>query len=152
MKQKNMDNWILLMRLSMGWVFFYAGLSKIIKEGGWTAAGYLANLEGPFAEIFAQMAGNSLVDWLNMLGLLAVGIAFILGIGIHIASFSGIILMLLYFFAEYPARGDYMNFIEDHIIYAIVFLGFYIFGAGKKFSLGEKFKKESWYKNSSWLH
>lgn len=151
MKQKNMDNWILLMRLSMGWVFFYAGFSKLIKEGGWTAAGYLSNLEGPFAEAFAQLAGNSVVDWLNMLGLTAIGIAFIFGVGIRIASYSGIVLMVLYLLAEYPARGDYMNFIEDHIIYAIVFLGFLVFGVGKA-SLGEKFKKESWYKNNTWLH
>ena len=73
----------LAMRLALGFLFFMAGWSKLTAQGGWSAAGYLANATGPFASWFQSLAGNGLVDQLNMWGLALIGVALIFGLGVH---------------------------------------------------------------------
>jgi hypothetical protein len=45
--------------------------------------------KGPFAGVFQAMAGNPLVDWLFMLGLLGIGLGLMLGIFMKISTFFG---------------------------------------------------------------
>ena len=94
---------ILIMRLSMGWIFFQAGITKLVNPD-WTAAGYLTNAipEGnPFAGWFASMAGSGFVDALVIWGLLLIGIALIFGVTLGLgyvifdSYFRALLCMLL---------------------------------------------------------
>ncbi len=116
----------LAMRLALGFLFFMAGWSKLTAQGGWSAAGYLANATGPFASWFQSLAGNGLVDQLNMWGLALIGVALIFGLGVRAASFFGIVLMLLYYFADFVGNTAH-GLIDEHIIYALV-LAFFVSG------------------------
>ncbi len=144
---------VLLLRLSIGWVFFYAGWSKAITfvtaAEDWTATGYLSHLEGPFASIFSLLAGNVVVDYLNAYGLLLVGIAMILGVLVRWAAFWGIVLMLMYYFAGFPAEHSFI--VEDHIINALVFVVLAAGGAGRVWGLDGIIEKSEFAKSNPWV-
>ncbi len=90
--------------------------------GGSPTTGFLKfGVHGPFAEIFHKMAGSGLVDWLFMLGLLFVGLSFILGIMTRLAGYAGALMMLLMYLALLPP--EHHPFLDEHIIYLIIFLG-----------------------------
>ncbi|MEK6222718.1 MAG: hypothetical protein N2D54_10780, partial [Chloroflexota bacterium] len=51
---------ILTMRVAMGWIFFQAGIDKIL-DPEWTAAGYLKfaiHENNPFTALWANFAGS----------------------------------------------------------------------------------------------
>src|SRR3990167_6726855 len=115
---------IFLLRLGIGWVFLYAGWSKVVTyftpEKDFTAAGFLKGLEGPFANFFSGLAGNILVDYLNAYGLLLIGIALILGVLVRWSAFWGIVLMALYYLAGFPPEHAFV--VDDHIVYILVLI------------------------------
>jgi len=112
MKKKKEDYVWSILRIVLGWTFLWPFLDKLYGLGFTTApeASWLAGgsptfgflsfaTKGPFAEIFQGLAGNVLVDWLFMLGLLLIGLALILGIGVRIAGYAGVTMMVLMFLA-----------------------------------------------------
>ncbi|MEK7184481.1 MAG: hypothetical protein AAB701_03120 [Patescibacteria group bacterium] len=140
-----------LLRMTMGWMFFWAFLDKIWGLGFATTAGngwlngvsptngFLSHAtKGPFVSLFQAMAGNPVVDWLFMLGLLGIGVALMLGIGVRIAGYSGIAMMILMFLALLPPTNN--PIIDEHIIYALVFALFTQLPVGDTWGLGEFWK------------
>jgi thiosulfate dehydrogenase [quinone] large subunit len=104
----------------IGWHFLYEGLIKILNPN-WTAAEYLAESKGPLAGFFtwfvAAPARLAVVDFLNQWGLLLIGLGLIAGFLTRYASFSGLVLLILYYlcnppFPAYtytmPAEGSYL--------------------------------------------
>ena len=150
-KSYKLSHWIFVLRIAMGWLFFWAGLSKLLNPD-WSAEGFLLNSTGVFADLFVPLAGNAVVDFLNMWGLLLIGVALLLGVLVRWASFWGIVLNVLYFVAVYPARGDFGVLIDDHIIYIFVLIGFMIFGAGEHWGLDNWIERTKFYKRNKWLH
>ena|SRR3989338_2471281 len=144
---------IFVLRLAIGWVFFYAGWTKVITyftdAKDWTAAGFLGNLDGPFASLFSSMAGNPLIDKLNAWGLLLVGIAIILGILIRWSALWGVVLMVLYWVAGFPPENSFI--IDDHIIYSLVFIVLAAIGAGRIWGLDKLIEKSSLVRSNTWL-
>lgn len=123
-----------LLRIFLGFIFLWAFLDKLFGlgfstvpdkswlMGGSPTSGFLKmGTHGPFASIFQSMAGNPLVDWLFMLGLLLIGLALILGIGLKIAGYSGSLLLLLMWMAAFPPKTNPV--IDEHIIYILILLG-----------------------------
>jgi uncharacterized membrane protein YphA (DoxX/SURF4 family) len=98
---------ITIIRAAIGWHFLYEGLSKLLIEN-WSAQSYLANANGFLAGFYHWLAaGESLmrvIDFMNVYGLILIGLALFLGIFIRFASAGGIVLLLLYYFA-YPPFG-----------------------------------------------
>ncbi|MDP4010486.1 MAG: hypothetical protein Q8P37_01345 [Candidatus Spechtbacteria bacterium] len=132
----------------LGWIFFWPFLDKVFGlgfttkaeqawlNGGSPTTGFLKfGTKGPFADMFQNLAGNMFVDWIFMLGLLGIGIALILGIGMRIASYSGALMLLLMYFAVIPPEHN--PFLDEHIIYALVLLILPMLGAGHHFGLGK---------------
>ncbi len=119
------------LRITIGLQFLLAGIAKF---DGWSATGYLSSATGPFAAIFQSMAGNVLVDQLNIWGLTLIGLALIVGLAVRPASFFAAILMVLYYFAQFTDNTAH-GYIDDHIIYAIIFVFFMAGGAGHVFGL-----------------
>ena len=115
-------NWkklaITVFRMAIGWHFLYEGISKLLV-GNWSAASYLSNSTGPFSGFYNWM-GNSevimhVVDPVNIAGLILIGTGLFLGLAIRISSVSGILLLLLYYFAYPPFGGTLMAGLEGNL-------------------------------------
>ncbi|MDP3970821.1 MAG: hypothetical protein Q8P90_03905 [bacterium] len=137
-----------LLRISIGWIFFWAFIDKLLClgfpseggkcwiDGGSPTAGFLQNgTSGPFASLFQAMADNGFVDGLFMLGLLGIGLALILGIGVKIAGYSGAILMILMWLAVLPKENN--PFLDEHIIYLLLLKIFILTNSGEYIGLGK---------------
>lgn len=99
---------LLILRFLIGWHVMYEGIAKALNPG-WTAAEYLKNSQWILSDFFNWIAANptllSIVDWLNVWGLIAIGAAILLGLFFKIAAVSGFLLLLLYYFATPPMIG-----------------------------------------------
>ncbi|MCK4880719.1 MAG: DoxX family protein [Bacteroidales bacterium] len=108
---------ITIVRAAIGWHFLYEGLSKLVMEN-WTAQSYLANATGFLSGFYHWLAsGESLVqvvDFMNVYGLILIGLALFLGIFIRLVSAGGILLMLLYYFAYPPFGTSLFGSMEGH--------------------------------------
>ena len=105
MKSKSSLNsihlWLLvIVRIAIGWHFLYEGIAKLMADS-WSAAPYLAGSKWIFAPLFHWMAGNSgiiaVVDFINIWGMILVGIGLILGLFTRWASAGGALMLLFYF-------------------------------------------------------
>lgn len=149
------SEWFLgLARLFLGWTFFWAFIDKLFGLGFATADGkswldgvsptygFLSKAaHGPFANIFKNLADSDVVAWLFMLGLLLIGVALLLGIGVRVAGYAGALLVVLMWLALLPPSNN--PFMDDHLIYAAVLLAFANLPAGDWLGLG------AWWKNTS---
>ena len=108
---------VTIVRAAIGWHFLYEGLSKLVMEN-WTARSYLANATGFFSGFYHWLAsGETLVqviDFMNVYGLILIGLALFLGIFIRIASAGGILLLALYYFAYPPFGTSLFGSLEGH--------------------------------------
>jgi thiosulfate dehydrogenase [quinone] large subunit len=93
------------LRVFIGWHFLYEGLYKVISPD-WTAYWYLSNSVGPASGVFKMMADNNtilrIVDYLNMWGLVIMGLGLFLGLFARYCKVFGIILLILYYIAYPP--------------------------------------------------
>lgn len=103
-------------------------------NGGSPTEGYLSGVEGTFAGFFGSLAGNAVIDWLFMLGLLGIGLALALGIGMRIAAATGALLMLLMWLASMPIGVN--PFVDNHLIYAVLLIALAAVAAGDTLGLG----------------
>ena len=126
-----------LLRVGLGWMFFYAGLSKVL-DPSWTAAGYLSNAQSlpQLFDWFLAVQNIGWVDFLNQWGLLLIGAALILGLFVRFASFCGALMMVLYWLVvlDFPTVGHGI-IIDDHIIYVFAFLVLMALNAGRYWGL-----------------
>ena len=149
-------------RMMIGFVFLWAFLDKTFGLGFATAAdkswlsggsptsGFLqfgVNPESPFAAMFNNLAGSAWVDWLFMLGLLGIGLALILGIGVRIAAVAGSLLLVLMWLALLPLENNPV--IDDHLVYAVVL--WVVALAPRKWSLVDWWLSNDYVKKNSWL-
>ena len=70
-----------------------------------------------------------------MIGLLGIGVALLLGIGMRIAAVTGAIMVVLMWSASLRLQDDI--FMDNHIVYALVLLGIALGGAGNTLGLGK---------------
>ena len=144
-------------RISIGVVFLWAFLDKLLAlgyatganpetgaidrfgdaawiHGGSPTEGFLSNVGGPFKGLFEPMAGAAWADWLFMAGLLAIGTALILGVGMRIAAATGGLLLTFMWMASLPLENN--PFMDDHLVYAVVLVGLALLHAGDTLGLG----------------
>jgi thiosulfate dehydrogenase [quinone] large subunit len=134
-------------RISLGWVFLWAFLDKTFGfgfgtpaerawiEGGSPTTGFLKGTsENALGGFFGNLAGQAWVDWLFMIGLLGIGVALVLGVGMRIAAATGGLMMVLMWAAALPLANN--PFMDDHIVYAIVLVGLALAGAGNTLGIG----------------
>jgi thiosulfate dehydrogenase [quinone] large subunit len=97
-------------RILIGWHFLYEGVAKIIA-GNWTSAPFLSGSRWIFAPIFNVMAESTLftsvIDFINIWGMILVGSGLIFGLLTRWASLGGA-LMLFFYFVAYPPVPGYM--------------------------------------------
>lgn len=130
---------LVLLRLALGWLMFYAGITKVL-DPAWSAAGYLRSAK-TFSGLFQWLASPANIGWVNVVnewGLTLLGVSLILGIGVRLSGVLGALLMLLYYFPalEFP-HVEHGYLVDEHIIYALVLLYFAAVRAGRTFGLEE---------------
>lgn len=109
---------IFLLRVIMGLRFVFPGW-MMIQRGPFFAKGYLEEVDGPFAKFFRGLAGNKIIDYLNKWALFLVGLALTFGIFVRLASYIGILLMIIYWLSKFPHRE---GIIDERVVYIAVFL------------------------------
>lgn len=129
-----------LLRVSLGWLFFYAGYSKLTAANGFTVEQFLLNLQGPFAGFYQVFIGNPVVDSLVIWGEILIGICLILGVLVRFSSFWGIVMMLLFYFAQYPPEHSFI--VNDQLMYAFVLLYLMASNAGHFYGFGKQLEKK----------
>lgn len=148
---KNSRIAITILRILVGWHFLYEGIIKIYNPD-WSAKGYLLTAE-TFTGFYQWLASDSLiglVDAMNVVVLLLVGLSLVLGIFEKQGAFCGIGLLLLYYFAH-PAfmgsaqlvtEGNYW-IINKNLVEAAALFVLYTIPTGSYFGLEVLFKKPS---------
>jgi thiosulfate dehydrogenase [quinone] large subunit len=103
---------IVVLRVVIGWHFLYEGIAKLSKPS-WSAAGFLLQSRGPFADVFHWMAADpdrlATINQLNMWGLTAIGLGLVLGCFTRLASASGILMILLFYLCNPPFPGYFYS-------------------------------------------
>jgi uncharacterized membrane protein YphA (DoxX/SURF4 family) len=109
MKNRSILTWTLtLTRMVIGWYFLYEGIHKLLTPQ-WTAKIFLMDSRWIFSGIFQQMAENpalmQIIDFLNIWGLILIGISLVTGMFVRWSSIAGSVLLLFYFAAYPPLPG-----------------------------------------------
>ena len=116
---------LFFLRLSLGWMFFYAGIIKIINPE-WSAAGYLKGAKSLIWFYQWLLTPNILpiINFVNEWGLTLLGISLILGIAVRLSAIFGALLMLLYYLVilDFPYPNPNSFLVDQHIIYISVLL------------------------------
>lgn len=133
---------ITLLRVAVGWHFLYEGIAKL-SSPSWSAAGYLKQARGPFAEAFKRLANEpnllANADLVTMWGLTAVGVLLILGLFTRLASIGGIGFLLLFYlcnppfvgyFYSIPSEGSYLV-VNKNLVELCALLVILVTGSGR---------------------
>lgn len=159
--------WLAVTRLATGFIFLWAFLDKTFGlgfstpverawiNGGTPAQGFLLSpgVKGPLAPFFQSLA-SPLVDVLFMAGMLGIGAAVMLGVGLRISAVAGSALMLLMYVAEWPfaaGTGSTNPLVDYHIIYALALVVVAVLAAGDTWGLGAWWKSLPLVQKFRWL-
>jgi thiosulfate dehydrogenase (quinone) large subunit len=142
---------LVVLRVLIGWHFLYEGIIKLYNPS-WTAKGYLLSAE-LFKPVFQWIASESMIsiiDTLNIVGLLIVGVSLLGGLRVKWGCIVGMGLLAMYYLAhppfssvpQGPVEGSYWivnkNLIEIAALFAV-----YIFPTSSAFSVERFFKRFS---------
>jgi thiosulfate dehydrogenase [quinone] large subunit len=160
-------------RLSLGWTFLWAFFDKALAlghdtgldpktgaidyfgpaawiHGGSPTAGFLGfATKGPLAGFYQGLAGNVVVDWIFMLGLLGIGVALVLGIGMRMAAVTGAAMLVMMWSAVLPPANNL--FMDDHLVYALALVLLALIGAGRTIGLGRRWERIPFVQEHGWL-
>lgn len=161
-----------LLRLALGFEFLWAFLDKTFGlgyttstakawiHGGSPTKGFLSGVAaGPLQSFFHAIAGAPVANWLFMLGLLGIGMALILGVGLRIAAVSGAVLLLMMWLATWPfatiaagaPTGSTNPVVDEHIIAALAILVVGAYAARSSGYLGRWWSNQSLVARHPWL-
>ena len=162
-----------VLRIMIGFTFLWAFLDKLFGlgyatgpakawiNGGSPTKGFLGNVDvGPLQSVFRSWAGSGVADWLFMIGLLGIGLALVLGIGMRVAAVSGAVLLLSMWVASWPmaalnAAGEPTSstnpVIDDHLVYAVLVVALAVYAAGDTWGFGRLWSRLPLVRRNSWL-
>ena len=119
-------------------------------NGGSPTEGFLAfGAKGPFADFYHSIAGAAWADWLFMLGLLGIGTALTLGIGMRLGTAAGALLYGLMWTVVLPPPNNPL--IDDHVLGAITMVVLALTAAGTTWGLGDLWNRTSLVRGNHWL-
>lgn len=162
-----------VLRVMMGLTFLWAFFDKTFGlgyatpaanawvDGGSPTKGFLGNVHvGPMQSMMQSWAGSGWADWLFMIGLLGIGLALLLGVGMRLAATSGAILLAFMWIAEWPpaqvnavgeATSSTNPLIDSHLVYIVVVIALALFAAGDTWGLGRWWAKLGIVDRNRWL-
>ena len=129
---------MITLRLSLGVLFFYAGITKVV-DPTWSAAGYLKGAK-TFSFLFQWMLDPAIMPFVNLMnewGLTLLGVSLIIGTFVRASSYAGMMLMALYYLAilDFPYPNAHALLVDEHIIYIAALLVLISFNAGNVWGL-----------------
>lgn len=156
-----------VLRLATGFIFLWAFLDKTFGlgystpaarawiHGGTPSQGFLtgAAVTGPLKPFFAAIASPA-SDVLFMIGMLAIGAAVILGIGLRVSAVVGTVILVLMYLAEWTFGANAAStnpLVDYHIIYALALIVVALASAGDTWGLGLAWKRLSIVQRFPWL-
>ncbi len=96
---------LVALRWLVGWHFLYEGVAKLVNPY-WTSADYLARahwlFQGWFQALAASPGALGVVDFLNVWGLILIGLGLLFGAFTRTATSVGIALLALYYVVDPP--------------------------------------------------
>ena len=96
---------LVILRMMIGWHLLYEGLVKFL-DPYWSSLGYL---EDSSWNIFATITDNSnllsIVDFINIWGLIIIGFCLVAGLFSKTSTIAGMILLFLYYISNPPFIG-----------------------------------------------
>lgn len=131
-------------RILIGFEFLWAFLDKTFglqfstpPEEAWIAGGsptygYLS-AERTLQDVFQPLAGVWIVDWLFMIGLLAVGIGLMAGIAVRASAVAGSLMLLFMWLAAFPISPN--PFVNYNLTNALLVLAFFFLAGHMRLSL-----------------
>ena len=138
--------WILtILRMAIGWHFLYEGCIKLFADD-WSAASYLSNTYGVFSGFYHWLAASegllAIVDFLNIWGLILIGLSLFFGLLARWVSLTGALLLVLYYFAYPPfgvtlLTGDGSVYIINQLFIEAAILVFFFFYKEKGYGLDD---------------
>jgi len=94
--------------------------SSAFAKGGNVTAGYLGSSNGPLADIFLKLAGQSWVNWAFLIMLVIAGVTLIFNKYTKIGAWVGAVLVLMMYASHFPPSTN--PFVDDHLIYFFTLL------------------------------
>ncbi len=132
---------LFLLRVSLGGLFLYAGITKIF-DSNWSAEGYIQGAK-TFPELFQFFLDPSILPIVNIAnewGLTLIGVGLILGVFVRWAALGGMILMTLYYLVilDFPHPNPHAYIVDEHVVYFFSLWVLAAFNAGKVWGLGNR--------------
>ena len=119
-------------------------------NGGSPTEGFLSfGAQGPFADFYHSIAGAAWADGLFMAGLLGIGLALTLGIGMRLATAGGAVLYVLMWTVVLPPANNPV--LDDHLLGAVTMIVLGLTAAGATWGLGERWNRTSVVRSNHWL-
>ena len=120
--KRSQSVFLVLLRMFIGWHLLYEGVAKILIPD-WTSQAYLLNSKWIFSGFFHALAESQpalqVVDFLNVWGLILIGLGLILGVLTRAAAIGGMVLMLFYYLSH-PALPGLTYALPDEGSYLII--------------------------------
>ena len=132
-------NWqltfLVVLRVLIGWHLLYEGAEKLF-DPDWSSMVFLLDSKGFLSGFFIMLANHqdvtAVVDFLNIWGLIAIGLGMIMGLFTRFAIIAGIILLSFYYLSHppfpgleftIPSEGNYL-FVNKNLVelFALVIL------------------------------
>lgn len=143
---------LVILRFLIGWHILYEGFSKLLIPN-WSSISFLQESKWIMSGFANWIIDNAnilnAVDFLNTWGLIAIGLALILGLFTRLASICGAVLLLIYYLnnppligLEYtlPSEGNYL-IVSKTLIEAAALVVMAVFPTGMFFGLDMLIKK-----------
>jgi len=137
---------LLVLRFVIGWHILYEGISKILNPQ-WTSANFLQESQGILSGLSGWIISNPnilvIVDFMNIWGLVTIGLGLIFGFLFKPAAIIGSFLVFIYYLSvppmvgyEYTLPSDGSNLVVNRtLIEAVVLFGLALFPTSKIFGL-----------------
>ena len=137
---------LVALRVFIGWHFLFEGLVKLLNPY-WSSAGYLVESRWIFSGLFEAIAASpailAIVDFLNIWGLILIGLGLILGACTRVATLAGMVLLALYYLSNppfygytysMPSEGSYL-IVNKNLIEFLALWVLYLFPTGRMIGL-----------------
>lgn len=142
----------LLLRVSMGWIFLWAGFDKLFND--FTAAGFLVNgtsgpLESTWVSLGKSESALAIIDPLVIWGQIAIGLALISGAATRLTLIFAAAMMFLFYLAQFPPEHDL--FMDYFLVYIIVYMVLGAVGAGRIMGIDKSIENTKFVKKNMWI-
>lgn len=160
-------------RLLLGFVFLWAFFDKAFGwgyatpaakswvNGGSPTKGFLSGVSaGPMESVYHSWAGNGVIDWLFMLGLLGIGVGLVSGVALKLTAAAGTAMMAFMWMAEWPlaqhtsAGAPTMSsnpVVDYHVMFAAIMITLAVSAAGAAYSLAGRWARLPLVSRHGWL-